>query len=63
MRSVVYDVVSIGLSLASLVFFYRAVEFLADKDYVAAVLAIGIGFLVVRGGTEMGRLAVFSRKE
>ncbi len=63
MRAIAYDAASIGLSLASLLFFYRAVEFLAEKDYVAALLAIGIGFLVVRGGMELGRLAMFNRKD
>jgi hypothetical protein len=63
MRTVIYDAVSIGMGLGSLYFWYRAVEFLAQKDYVAGILAIGIGFMVVRVGVEFGRLAMVTQEE
>lgn len=63
MRTIVYDTVSISLMLASALFFYRAVEFLAQKDYVAGMIAVGIGMIVVRSGVEAGKLAMVSRHE
>lgn len=62
MRSLTYDIIGIGLILGSLWFLYRAVEFLAQKDYVAGLLAFGIGFVVVRAGVEVGRLAMVDRE-
>ena len=63
MRSTLYEILSIGLLLGSLFFFYRSVEFLAQKDYVAGLMAVGIGFLVIRVGVELGRLSFFVRRE
>ena len=63
MRTLTYDAMSIGMGLASLFFWYRAVEFLAQKDYVAGILAMGIGFIVVRVGMEFGRIAVATQEE
>lgn len=63
MRTIAYDTVSLALLLGSVVFFYRAIEFLAQKDYVAGLIAVGIGILVVRAGVEAGRLALVSRHE
>lgn len=63
MRSTFYEVSSIGLLLATLFFYYRCVEFLAQKDYVAGVIALGIGFLVTRAGVELARLSFYARRE
>ena len=62
-RSVVYDVMSVGLLLGSVFFFYRAVEFLAQKDYVAGLLTFGIGFLVIRVGVELGKLSIMAQRD
>ena len=63
MRSTLYEILSIGLLLGSLFFFYRCIEFLAQKDYVAGIIAVGIGFLVIRVGVELGRLSFHARRE
>ncbi|QED26508.1 hypothetical protein FRD01_04445 [Microvenator marinus] len=63
MRTIIYDALSIGMGLISLLFWYQAVEFLAQKDYVAGVLVMCIGFIVVRGGVEFGRIAVAVRED
>ena len=63
MRPLAYDIVSLALVLGSVFFLYRAVEFLAQKDYVAGVLTIAAGFLLIRGGAEIGRLAIVARRE
>lgn len=63
MRSTVYEILSLVLLLGSLFFLYRCVEFLAQKDYVAGIIALGIGFLVIRVGVELGRFAFAARHE
>ena len=63
MRTIAYDTVSLALLLGSSLFFYRAVEFLAQKDYVAGLIAVAIGVFVIRAGVEAGRLAMVARKE
>lgn len=63
MRAIVYDIVGIALMLGSLLFLYRCVEFLAQKDYVAGALTLVAGVVVVRAGVEMGRLSFAERRE
>ncbi len=63
MRATMYDTVSLGLMTGSAFFFYQSVVFLANKDYVAGLLAIAIGFLVIRVGVEVGKLAVLIARE
>ena len=63
MKGSFYEILSLGLILASLFFFYRCTVFLSDKDYLAAALTLVIGFVVVRVGVELARLAVIVRKE
>ena len=62
MRSTLYELLSLAMLLGSLFFLYRCVEFLAQKDYVAGVLTLGIGFVVVRAGVELGRLSFWARR-
>jgi hypothetical protein len=50
------------LTLGSFYFFYRATDFLVDKDYIAAALVLLAGFLILRVGAEMARLALLSRR-
>ncbi len=61
MRPIIYDAVGIALMLGSLLFLYRSVEFLAQKDYVAGTLALVAGVVVVRVGVELGRLSFAER--
>lgn len=63
MRSTVYDALSIGLLLGSTFFFYQVVSFLAQKDYLAGLLVMVIGFVLVRVGVEISRLAILIRRE
>jgi len=51
---------SVALFGASLFFFYRCVISIASRDYVGAILLMFIGFAVIRGGSEMARLALQS---
>lgn len=63
MRPTLYEGFSLTMLFGSLFFLYRAVEFLAQKDYVAALIAVAVGFLVVRVGVELGKLAFVARRE
>lgn len=63
MRSLIYEILGLGLLAGSVLFFYRCVSFLADKDYVAGVAVLAIGFFMLRAGTELGKLAVLLRRE
>lgn len=49
--------------IASLVFFYQTTSFLVGKDYLASILAMVIGFVLIRVGVEFGRLAVIIKKD
>jgi NhaP-type Na+/H+ or K+/H+ antiporter len=62
-RSFVSEILSFLLTAASLFLFYRCVEFLAEKDYVAGIVTAIIAVLVIRSGTEFGRYAAFKRKD
>ena len=61
-QSVVYDLSSLGLTGSSLFFFYEATQFLVGKDYVASVLTLVIGFLLLRVAVELGKLALVIRR-
>ncbi len=61
-RSYVYDGLSWLLILGSLFFFFQSTQFLTAKDYVAAGITLVIGFLVVRVGVELGKLALLMRR-
>lgn len=63
LKGVVFEIVSLGLVLGSLFFFYRCTAFLTEKDYLAATLTLFIGITVVRVGVELARLAVIARRE
>ena len=57
-----YDVTSLGLSGSSLYFFFLSTSYLSDKDYVAALLTVIVGFFLLRVGVEFGRLALVERR-
>lgn len=58
MLAQIYEVLGFGFLIGSAYFFYRAVDFLARPDYVAGLMAMLIGFLVVRAGVDISRLAM-----
>lgn len=55
-RSIWLQFAAVAALLFSLYAFYSAIEFLVDKDYVAALLCIFIGLALVRSATEAQRL-------
>ena len=63
MRATLYDTVGLGLLLGSTFFFYKTIAFLAQKDYVAGLIALVVGFLMIRVGVELGKLSILIRRE
>jgi len=49
--------------LASVVFFFYSVQFLSERDYIAAILQIFVGFAMVRSGIELTRMALLSDRD
>jgi hypothetical protein len=62
LRSFVYDIMSWLLTASSLFFFYQSTQFLVAKDYIAAGMTLFIGFLMVKMGLELGKLALVMRR-
>ena len=60
MRRGLYEILGLLLVLGSVVFFYYSVTFLADKDYIAAILQIFVGFALVRAGLELTKLSLLT---
>jgi hypothetical protein len=63
MRATIYEILGLGFLLGSAAFFWRTVEFLAQRDYAAGVIALVVGFLVSRAGVEISKLALVIRRE
>lgn len=63
MRGLIYDIIGLGFMFASGYFFYRCVEFLAQKDYVAGFIALIAGVVMVRAGSEISKLGLFIGRE
>lgn len=63
MRATIYEILGLAFLLGSAAFFWRTVEFLAQKDYVAGIIALVVGFIVSRAGVEISKLALVIRRE
>lgn len=61
MKHSVLLLAAIVLCAGSLWVFHRCGEFLADGAYVAGVLYMTVGFVIVRAGVELARLSVAHR--
>jgi uncharacterized membrane protein YczE len=57
-RRHLFEVLSVLLIGGSLVFFYECTSYLARRDYVAALVLMGIGIAVIGVGKELARLAL-----
>lgn len=63
MRHIVYEILGLLLVLAGVAFFYTCVEFLAEKDYIAGIIVVVLGFGVLRTGVELSKMSVLLRRE
>ena len=57
MRARAYMALAVILLGASLWFFYRTGQFLADQDYLAGLIHVFVGFAVIRTGADLARLS------
>ena len=62
MRRHFFEVVALLLLGGSLVFFYECVSYLAKRDYVGAIILLGIGTSVIGVGKEIARLALLQKE-
>ncbi|TDP73590.1 hypothetical protein DFR33_106234 [Bradymonas sediminis] len=63
MRALIYEILGLIFVASTMVFFYQCIMFLAEKDYIAGFATLAIGFIVLRGGIEMGKMALLLRRE
>ena len=63
MRSTVYESLGLGMLLGSGYFFYRCIGFLAAENYLAGLVGLAIGVVVIRTGVELSKLAILVRRD
>ncbi len=61
MRRYFFEILAVLLIGGSLFFFNETLNYLARRDYVAALLVMVIGVAVISVGKEMARLALVQR--
>ncbi|HUJ59927.1 MAG TPA: hypothetical protein VLX92_15590 [Kofleriaceae bacterium] len=61
MRVYFFEALAVALIGGSLFFFKETLDYLARRDYVAALLVMVIGVAVISVGKEMARLALVQR--
>jgi hypothetical protein len=61
LRRYFFEILAVLLIGGSLFFFKETLDYLARRDYVAAVLVMVIGVAVISVGKEMARLALVQR--
>ena len=62
MRRWFFEVLALLLIGGSLVFFWECVSYLAKRDYIAAIVLVGIGLSVLTVGKELARLALVQKE-
>ncbi len=63
MRRIVYEILGIVMVFLSLVFFYFSIQFMAERDYIAGILQIFVGFSLIRAGLELTKLSLLTNTE
>jgi hypothetical protein len=61
MRRFCFEILAVALIGGSLFFFKETLDYLARRDYVAALLVMLIGIAVISVGNEMAPLALEQR--
>lgn len=61
MRRYFFEALALALIAGSLFFFKETLDYLARRDYVAALLVMIIGVAVISVGKEMARLVLVQR--
>lgn len=60
-RRYFFEVLALALIGGSMFFFKESIDYLSRRDYIAALVVMGIGFSVITVGKEMARLALVQR--
>lgn len=60
-RRFFFEALAVALIGGSMFFFRESIEYLANRDYVGALLVMSIGLAVISVGKEMARLALVQR--
>jgi hypothetical protein len=60
-RRYFFEGLAVALIVGSLFFFWETLDYLARRDYIAALLVMVIGIAVISVGKEMARLALVQR--
>ena len=63
MRRIIYEFLGIFMVFLSLVFFYFSIQFMAERDYIAGILQVFIGFSLTRAGLELTKLSLLNITE
>jgi len=61
MRRYFFEVLALLLIGGSMFFFKESIDYLARRDYIAALVVMVIGISVITVGKEMARLALVQR--
>lgn len=61
MRRYFFEILALALIGGSMFFFKESIDYLARRDYVAALIVMIIGVSVIAVGKEMARLALAQR--
>ena len=61
MRRYFFEILALLLIGGSMFFFKESIDYLARRDYIAALVVIVIGISVITVGKEMARLALVQR--
>lgn len=56
-----YDYIGIGLVVISIIFFIKAVSFLAGQNFVAAIIGTVIGSLIFSAGIGMIKMSAIAK--
>ncbi len=61
MRRYFFEILALLLIGGSMFFFKESIDYLARRDYIAALVVMVIGISVISVGKEMARLALVQR--
>jgi hypothetical protein len=61
-RRYFFEGLALLLVVGSLAFFYECASYLSRRDYVAALVLLGIGLAVISVGKEIARLALVQKE-
>ena len=61
MRRYFFEILAVMLFIGSMGFFIECIDYLSNREYVAAIILMFIGLSVITVGKEMARLALIQK--